>query len=534
MQSTREKNNSKFFWQDTDEFWNNAISICRNIHDLIPLSLCEKTHKILKAMKLYIPLIEGNHSVHISGEIKEKIEALFNVVEKTVEESEKKHKQNEIPENSVELEPPDDFRDISVYPTIKEITMPESPFLRPNVIHGPYQNVNHYLDIQFRLLREDFVSPLRKGICKYLRNTRERLEDIRIYYPIRFLVTETVNEQNCYRIQYDFSGKKKTFQYENSRRFLFGSLLCFTSNNFKSIFFGKIVKRDIKDLELGQLVIGFSEDIKLSKNLFEEKYLMVESKVFFEPYYQVLNVLKKMNTDDFPMEKYIIKVETDTNPPDYLLNINPVFYEIEGDKFWPLNWTDRKFYGLNDAQSNAFKAALTKEFSIIQGPPGTGKTFLGLKIAHTLLRNSESWYRKTPMLVICFTNHALDQFLEGLLEVTKNIIRVGGQSKNENLNAYNIRNRRHISNETVIQMWHQVRSHLQNITKINEILKQIELNQSILDFSMFSEVITEYDESWFSKAKSQTICNWLFESKGRTAPMQRQHVMQVILSYLHL
>ncbi|KAJ8938436.1 hypothetical protein NQ314_011472 [Rhamnusium bicolor] len=60
---------------------------------------------------------------------------------------------------------------------------------------------------------------------------------------------ETVNEQNCYRIQYDSSKKKKTFQYENSRRFMFGSLLCFTSDNFQSLIFGKIVQRDIRDLE---------------------------------------------------------------------------------------------------------------------------------------------------------------------------------------------------------------------------------------------------------------------------------------------
>lgn len=509
------------------------MNICRNVHDLIPLTLCEKTLKILKAMKLYIPVIENHHSIHISGEIKEKIESLHDAVEKTFEELEKKHARNEIIQNPVELEPPDDFRDISIYPTVKEIITPESPFLRPNVIRGPYQNVDHYLDVQFRLLREDFVSPLRKGICKYLKNTRERLEDIRIYYPTRFLKAETVNEQNCYRIQYDFSGKKKTFQYENSRRFLFGSLLCFTSNTFKSVIFGKVVQRDVKDLELGQFIVGFSDDVQLPKELFEKNYLMVESKVFFEPYYQVLNVLKKMKTDDFPMEKYIIKVEAETNPPDYLLNINPVFYKIEGHTFWPLNWSDRKFYGLNDAQHDAFKAALTKEFSIVQGPPGTGKTFLGLKIAHTLLKNTESWYQKTPMLVICFTNHALDQFLEGLLEVTRQIVRVGGQSKNQNINEYNIRNHRHINNETVIQMRRRVRSHHQDINKINEILKQIESNESVIEFSVFSDVIPEYNESWFSKVKIENIFGWLFESRGRVEPMQRhQREMQVFFKMI--
>ncbi|KAJ8938437.1 hypothetical protein NQ314_011473 [Rhamnusium bicolor] len=93
-----------------------------------------------------------------------------------------------------------------------------------------------------------------------------------------------------------------------------------------------------------------------------------------------------MVADQFPMERYIVRVETETRPPDYLLKIDPVYYQIENDTFCPLNWDDRRFYGLNNAQHLAFKAALTEEFCIIQGPPGTGKTFLGLKIAHTLLK----------------------------------------------------------------------------------------------------------------------------------------------------
>ncbi len=49
-----------------------------------------------------------------------------------------------------------------------------------------------------------------------------------------------------------------------------------------------------------------------------------------------------------------------------------------------------------------------------------------------------------PVLVVCFTNHALDSFLEGLLEagVTDSIVRVGGNSKSERLQPYNLHNMR--------------------------------------------------------------------------------------------
>lgn len=42
-----------------------------------------------------------------------------------------------------------------------------------------------------------------------------------------------------------------------------------------------------------------------------------------------------------------------------------------------------------------------------------GKTHVGLKIAQALLENHEAWSQGCPMLVVCYTNHALDQFLEG-------------------------------------------------------------------------------------------------------------------------
>ena len=65
----------------------------------------------------------------------------------------------------------------------------------------------------------------------------------------------------------------------------------------------------------------------------------------------------------------------------------------------------------------AFKMALTKRFAVIQGPPGTGKTYVGLKIARVLLQSSLLWQNEeqhSPILMVSYTNHALDEFLGGL------------------------------------------------------------------------------------------------------------------------
>ena len=61
--------------------------------------------------------------------------------------------------------------------------------------------------------------------------------------------------------------------------------------------------------------------------------------------------------------------------------------------------------------------ALTKRFAVIQGPPGTGKTYVGLKIARVLLQSSLLWQNEeqySPILMVSYTNHALDEFLGGL------------------------------------------------------------------------------------------------------------------------
>jgi hypothetical protein len=94
---------------------------------------------------------------------------------------------------------------------------------------------------------------------------------------------------------------------------------------------------------------------------------------------------------------------------------------------------------LDRGQCQALIAALTREYALIQGPPGTGKSYLGLQIMKVLLDVNRK-ANLGPIMIVCYTNHALDQFLEHLLEigVTK-LIRVGGMSKSKKLENHNLR-----------------------------------------------------------------------------------------------
>ena len=79
--------------------------------------------------------------------------------------------------------------------------------------------------------------------------------------------------------------------------------------------------------------------------------------------------------------------------------------------------------------------AFSQELAIIQGPPGTGKSFVGEAIIDIIYRHTSQ-----KILIECYTNHALDQFLEGLLDRgIKDIVRIGSRSKSSKLEAMNIK-----------------------------------------------------------------------------------------------
>lgn len=94
---------------------------------------------------------------------------------------------------------------------------------------------------------------------------------------------------------------------------------------------------------------------------------------------------------------------------------------------------------LDEVQRDAVKHSLTNELALIQGPPGTGKSFTGVKIIEALLENKRA-ANLGPIVCVCFTNHALDQLLEHLMDAgVSNVIRMGSRSKSERLAPLNIR-----------------------------------------------------------------------------------------------
>ena len=65
------------------------------------------------------------------------------------------------------IEPPNDFRDLIINPTLRELHQASMPFLQAIKSEGNFRSVYHYLDANFRLLKEDFMRDLREGLKAY-------------------------------------------------------------------------------------------------------------------------------------------------------------------------------------------------------------------------------------------------------------------------------------------------------------------------------------------------------------------------------
>lgn len=115
-------------------------------------------------------------------------------------------------------EPPENFRNISIYPDTFDILSNHEPFIRKNIVKGKYEDVDHYLDVQFRLLREDFVRPLRSGITqyRYIRNkpdekakTKFRINDLNIYQNVQIYGSKMLHNDQVHFCRFDTTPFKK-------------------------------------------------------------------------------------------------------------------------------------------------------------------------------------------------------------------------------------------------------------------------------------------------------------------------------------
>ncbi|KAI9723855.1 MAG: hypothetical protein M1828_004105 [Chrysothrix sp. TS-e1954] len=129
---------------------------------------------------------------------------------------------------------------------------------------------------------------------------------------------------------------------------------------------------------------------------------------------------------------------------------------------------------LDPAQSKSLINALQREVALIQGPPGTGKSYTGVALIKVLLANA-SKASMGPIICVCYTNHALDQLLEHLLDHgVQQIIRIGSRSKSERLDDVNLNEisrraeKTKTEKSTLHEAFEQIEEKLKDIKKLLE------------------------------------------------------------------
>lgn len=317
---------------------------------------------------------------------------------------------------------------MNIYPS--PVDFFENRNLQPNIIKGSYDSTDHYLDLHFKILKEDFVCAVREGIDQY----RSEISGGKLKKNSSLYLYKNVSSTGISIDKYNLRSKichhimfsdedKKALQEENfqvTKKFMNGSLLFFTRNDFTTFVVATVEDNGERN-EPGNKkfngikvsVIGNPYQLKIGK-----KYNMVEPVTFFEPYYQSLKTLQTIDPNNFPLTKNIV-----------FADMKPISSDIK----FSIGNKDK----LNPSQIAALEAALSQKFTIIQGPPGTGKSYLARAIINTLIKNNNP--SNYPILVVCVRNNALDLVLEPLISSKVKIVRLGSQSKSEILTEMTLR-----------------------------------------------------------------------------------------------
>ena len=394
---------------------------------------------------------------------------------------------------------------IRILPTFGEINSERPEYLpskEPKEWHLP--GVDGLLDKNFRLLREDTVGQLRDAIQRELRQSSSyeavghsrRNEAIRTHsYNINSISALLLDRNNgfCFEIQFaqpdrvcKLKHSKRQDWWLRSKRLQVDAFVCLmnkdglvmfctvvasmnkpdesnklTSDRGLSTLYAdaniasinlKLVEQDANSLQ-DLLNLCIHPDNRGQLSLVEFPGVLLPA---FYPTLRALQIIKINDTLPFadliaPSNKrgrMEVSMPAYATKPGFTFSLKSVMASGRDVHLRPGQEFDLNVLtegsSLDEAQAKSLLYSLTHRLSLIQGPPGTGKSFTGVAALKVLLAHKKKRASRDgigPIICVCYTNHALDQLLEEVLDsgVTTQIIRIGSQSKSERLQNHNLR-----------------------------------------------------------------------------------------------
>ncbi|KAG8872870.1 hypothetical protein FRB97_007276 [Tulasnella sp. 331] len=411
----------------------------------------------------------------------------------------------------------EDIADIRIAPTHDELCCILPPYLPANVPGGPHHlpanSMAKLVDIQFRLLREELIAPIRTSlghVVEALRNPAHPTSLTKllagegglykspndgtesavfsVYTGVEFkklgcdirsgLSNEILFNAPAGRArQANASARAAYWESVGRKRLMEGGLvaLVWKTNRLEDdikIYLGVVtsftddlVQSSKKSVDRVALRVSFFEPeahMRILASLQRggaaaqgQRYL-VEAPIMFESIRPFLETLKHVNPSSIPFARYLAHPENGTlkgidlqlptyaSIPDYSMDLSSLFNQPTDLTLNPSDQgsverarvTLKAESRLDPSQADAVLDTLVSEVSMIQGPPGTGKSFCGTEILQVLVAN-----KVRPILLIAFTNHALDNILVQVLEkkITDKIVRLGSRSKHEIIEKYGLK-----------------------------------------------------------------------------------------------
>lgn len=343
-----------------------------------------------------------------------------------------------------------DFRQISIFPTADEVSSKEEPFLQrlDDVFKVPRdaRALNH-LGWLFRLLREDMIADLKEDLQIAWGQRKARRKPL-AFGMLRLVdydigadrpskpFTLVLQCQEGINFPKNLHSKEARKQYlEDPRHIMKHNSVGALCLNKSIIAFGSIVREKDWLIEIPpKFGIQFTDNAGLKgavqalmgPNCPKLKFYVVDTATFsYEP---ILQRLKEIT--EIPIENSILDPSgalSQYDPPPKLYNfIQKLQSALQNGIAFDLESRLGIKVKIRDAQLKSLINGLQSPVGQIQGPPGTGKSFIGAIIALALMKLTE--FR---ILVLSYTNHALDQFLEDLMKIgipQSDMVRIGSKA----------------------------------------------------------------------------------------------------------